>query len=101
MSQSDVAKYQIKRSAFINEDRALRPDHTNPARRSATEMEADKIVRQIRAFEASSIWNGEHGHPFPGMEFLTGMVCCDMIKQFLENLYQPGMSLYRRHFSKF
>jgi adenosine deaminase CECR1 len=75
MSQSDVAEYQTKRVAFINEDRAFRPDHANAARRSAIEVQADKVVRQIRAFEASFIWDAEHDnieHPFPGMEFLTG-----------------------------
>lgn len=75
MSQSDVMEYITKRAAFISEDRALRPDHANATRRSATEIEADKIIRQIRALEASSIWDAEHEnieHPFPGMEFLTG-----------------------------
>jgi adenosine deaminase CECR1 len=75
MSQSDIAEYQAKRATFINEDRALRPDYARSANRSVSEMEADKVIRQIRAFEASSIWDGEHEtiqHPFPGMEFLTG-----------------------------
>jgi adenosine deaminase CECR1 len=75
MSQSDVAEYIAKRAAFINDDRALRPDYANAAGRSAVEIEADRVIREIRAFEAFSIWDGEHKniqHPFPGMEFLTG-----------------------------
>jgi adenosine deaminase CECR1 len=76
MSLHDIAEYQTKRTAFINEDRALRRDCAGSANRSAVELEADKVIRQIRAIEASSIWDGEHEniqHPFPGMEFLTGM----------------------------
>jgi adenosine deaminase CECR1 len=76
MSHVDIAEYQAKRSSFINEDRALRPDHARLANRSAVEVEADKVIREIRALEASLIWDGEHEniqHPFPGMEFLTGM----------------------------
>jgi hypothetical protein len=75
MSQSDIAEYNAKRAAFINNDRALRPDYANAARRSAVEIAADRVIRDIRAFEASYIWDGEHEniqHPFPGMEFLTG-----------------------------
>jgi adenosine deaminase CECR1 len=75
MLQSDVAEYQAKRVALINEDRAYRPDYANAAKRSATEIEADKVVRKIRTFEASSVWSAKHEnieHPFPGMEFLTG-----------------------------
>ena len=71
-----IADYKAKRAAFIHEDRALRPDHARAANRSHVEVKADKIIREIRAFEASSIWDGEHEniqHPFPGMEFLTGM----------------------------
>lgn len=75
MSQNHIADYQAKRAAFISEDRALRPDYARAAKRSAIEVEADKVIRQIRAFESSSVWGGEHEniqHPFPGMEFLTG-----------------------------
>jgi adenosine deaminase CECR1 len=75
MSLNDIAEYQAKRAAFINEDRALRRDYARSANRSAVELEADKVIRKIRAIEASSIWDGEHEniqHPFPGMEFLTG-----------------------------
>jgi adenosine deaminase CECR1 len=71
-----VAEYQAKRAAFIVEDRALRRDHARSANRSTAELKADEVIRQIRAIEASSIWDGEHEniqHPFPGMEFLTGM----------------------------
>ena len=72
----DIADYKAKRATFIQEDRAHRRDHARAANRTAVEVEADKVIREIRAFEASSIWDGEHEniqHPFPGMEFLTGM----------------------------
>lgn len=45
------------------------------ANRFPTEIEADKIIRELRAAEAISVWDAEHEtieHPFPGMEFLTG-----------------------------
>jgi adenosine deaminase CECR1 len=47
-----------------------------PALPSSTEVQADKIVRKIRALEADSVWavdNPNISHPFPGMEFLTGV----------------------------
>ncbi|EGN95555.1 hypothetical protein SERLA73DRAFT_113169 [Serpula lacrymans var. lacrymans S7.3] len=56
-------------------DRGFRIDHAKSASESATEIEADRIIRQIREIEAKSIWSAEHDnipHPFPGMEFLTG-----------------------------
>lgn len=75
-SDIQLAGYQAKRAALINEDRALRPDYTRKANQSSIDLEADKIVRSIRAAEAISVWASEHAdipHPFPGMEFLTGM----------------------------
>ncbi|KAJ7632900.1 hypothetical protein FB45DRAFT_913828 [Roridomyces roridus] len=69
----NFAEYMEQRTALINHDRSLRPDHS----RTPTEVEAraDKIVRELRAAEAVSVWGAEHEgvpHPFPGMEFLTG-----------------------------
>ena len=74
MPYSSVAEYQEKRSAFIDEDRALRRDRES-AKRSLAEVAADQFVREIRAAEEASIWRQGHDnitHPFPGMEFLTG-----------------------------
>lgn len=74
MSKTDVAEYQARRTALINEDRALRPDHATTDR-STVELQADKLVRELRAEEALSVWGAEHEdvqHAFPGMEFLTG-----------------------------
>ncbi|KAG6865941.1 hypothetical protein C0991_010442 [Blastosporella zonata] len=64
--------YKTSRAAFIDDDRSLRRDR---GARSQAEIRADQIVRSIRVTEASTIWTQEHEspHPFPGMEFLTGM----------------------------
>ncbi|KAJ7444882.1 hypothetical protein FB451DRAFT_1293716 [Mycena latifolia] len=70
---ADFAQYKDQRAALINLDRSLRPDHSTKV--SAAEAKADRIVRELRASEAASIWGTEHEgvpHPFPGMEFLTG-----------------------------
>ncbi|KAJ6597115.1 hypothetical protein DFH09DRAFT_1258787 [Mycena vulgaris] len=70
---ADFTQYKEQRAALINLDRSLRPDHSTQV--SAAEAKADKIVRELRASEAISIWGVEHEgvpHPFPGMEFLTG-----------------------------
>lgn len=75
MSLEAIADYQAKRAALVNEDRALRPDYARAANQPPAELEADKIVRSIRAAEAISVWASDHAnvpHPFPGMEFLTG-----------------------------
>ncbi|RDB21042.1 Adenosine deaminase CECR1-A [Hypsizygus marmoreus] len=73
MMASDVAAYKEARAALIDEDRSFRRDrHSIP---SSDEAKADRLVREIRAAEASSIWKQEYPsipHPFPGMEFLTG-----------------------------
>ncbi|KAF9564345.1 Metallo-dependent hydrolase [Agrocybe pediades] len=63
------------RTSLIQEDRSLRREFLSTNLRSDKEVEADKIVRKIRAHEAATIWTEELPsvpHPFPGMEFLTG-----------------------------
>ncbi|KAH7926643.1 Metallo-dependent hydrolase [Leucogyrophana mollusca] len=72
---SSLEEYNVKRAALIAEDRALRIDHARASNHTATEIQADAIVRRIRKEEAETIWAEEHDdvpHPFPGMEFLTG-----------------------------
>lgn len=72
---SAAQQHHAKRTAFIQEDRALRPDHSRQSNRFDAEIEADNIVRELRAFEATSIWGKEYAsieNPFPGMAFLTG-----------------------------
>ena len=67
-------QYNAQREELIKSDRALRRDH-QVADLSTVEVEADQIIRKIRAAEANSIWNLDYPsipHPFPGMEFLTG-----------------------------
>ena len=71
-----TSDYEAQRAALINEDRSLRREFLRTDLYSDKEREADKILRAIRASEAATIWNQEHPsipHPFPGMEFLTGM----------------------------
>jgi hypothetical protein len=81
---SDLAKYQAERADLIIRDRSLRGDHVHISRSmSEVEVKADKIVREIRAEEASSVWNAEYPsipHPFPGMEFLTGIIILILTK---------------------
>ena len=70
------ANYAAQRALLIDEDRSLRREFLRTDLYSDKEKEADKILRTIRASEAATIWNEEHPsipHPFPGMEFLTGM----------------------------
>ena len=74
MSGNLFLGYTSQRSSLITEDRSLRRESLKT--RTTKELEADKLVRQIRAHEAETIWKEEHAsvpHPFPGMGFLTGM----------------------------
>ncbi|KAE9394098.1 adenosine deaminase-related growth [Gymnopus androsaceus JB14] len=74
MSFNSIAEYEASRNALILADRALRADHKK-GQLSELEALADKVVRDVRAAEAASIWSQDHEgipHPFPGMEFLTG-----------------------------
>lgn len=69
-----LEQYAKARQALIAEDRRLRRDSTREP--SEDELKADKVVREIRAAEAVLVWGAEHPdipHPFPGMEFLTGI----------------------------
>ena len=79
MTFSSAVDYRTAREALISEDRSLRRDRVHDSSKvSAEEIKADQIVRGIRAAESSTIWRQDHEsimHPFPGMEFLTGM--CD------------------------
>ncbi|KAH9848878.1 Metallo-dependent hydrolase [Lenzites betulinus] len=71
--------YLKKRDELIAQDRALRPDYASPRVLSTEEQKVDRILRNIRADEALSVWNGQlsvahlYGpqQMFPGMEFLT------------------------------
>ncbi len=72
----DKDDYLEQRSRLISEDRGRRRDLLTLETRTMLEKEADEIVRRIRAEEAESIWKEEltdAPHPFPGMEFLTGL----------------------------
>lgn len=66
--------YQAERDALIKADRAFRVDQIRP--NSILERQADQIARRVRANEAESVWSVQQDkvpHPFPGMEFLTGL----------------------------
>lgn len=72
----DKNDYLRQRDELIDEDRRLRRDCSVLQTRSALEKEADEIVRRVRMEEAQTVWKEEHPdilHPFPGMEFLTGV----------------------------
>lgn len=69
-----LEEHTQKRVALIEADRALRVDNARVSR--PLEDHADKLVRRIRTEEATTVWGVEHEgvpHPFPGMEFLTGL----------------------------
>jgi len=70
------SEYLKQREELIKHDRALRADHKRDPL-SPVETIADQFIRKLRATEASTIWNADYPsipHPFPGMEFLTGML---------------------------
>lgn len=85
-SNADLSDYQMQRASLIDKDRSLRREFLSSHLRSAKEIEADKIVRKIRALEAETIWKQDHPstpHPFPGMEFLTGVCVFFFLSFFL------------------
>ncbi len=72
---TELADYEAKRKELISKDRSLRLDVLDQDKLSALEIEADGLIRSIRATEAESVWSADYPsipHPFPGMEFLTG-----------------------------
>ncbi|KAK0503573.1 hypothetical protein EDD18DRAFT_636779 [Armillaria luteobubalina] len=72
---TELADYEAKRKELISKDRSLRLDVLAQDQLSALEIEADGLMRSIRAAEAESVWSADYPsipHPFPGMEFLTG-----------------------------
>lgn len=71
----NLKTYEVERAALIEKDRSLRREYAR-IQISSAEREADKVVRRVREEEARSIWSADYDgvpHPFPGMEFLTGM----------------------------
>ncbi|KAF8349210.1 hypothetical protein F5887DRAFT_1059483 [Amanita rubescens] len=75
ISSSNIEAYKAEREALINEDRSFRRENVWNSQRSAAEIKADERIRNLRAYEASTIWKVESDsipHPFPGMEFLNG-----------------------------
>ena len=80
---AEAAIHLAGRAALIADDRGMRRENASAQARSTKEIEADRILREIRAKEAETIWRENHPdikHPFPGMEFLTGkhfQLCID------------------------
>lgn len=73
---ADKDGYMEQRNRLIDDDRRLRRDWSTSKTGSILEQQADEIIRRIRAEEAESIWKEglpDVPHPFPGMEFLTGL----------------------------
>lgn len=93
--QESLGDYHAIRVALIGEDRFLRRDYTWAGSLTSAEMKADKIVREIRAAEATSTWNADYDsipHPFPGMEFLTGNYSKKLGFKFLDS-FLSGKSI--------
>lgn len=74
-----MEQYLQDRSSLIDQDLSFRRDRDKA--NTASELSADRAVRQIRATEADSVWlanesayYGDDTSPciFPGMQFLTG-----------------------------
>lgn len=76
---STLEAYHSARNALIAEDLRHRREYMGDASRSSLsdeERAADAVLRKIRAEEAEMVWKAEYEgvpHPFPGMEFLTGV----------------------------
>lgn len=100
MAQTPIDLYWTKRKAIIAEDRSFRRENIAPASSFSTnDIEADKLVREARALEASTIWTAKYEdtpHPFPGMEFLNARKI--MLQSKLFNMLTKASSdqLYNR-----
>ncbi|CAA7271498.1 unnamed protein product [Cyclocybe aegerita] len=95
-----LAQYKSQRAALIAEDRSHRREFRRTNLRSEQEIEADSIVRRIRAAEAETIWKEDHSsipHPFPGMEFLTGKAIIMKTKLFEILSKMPKGALLHAH----
>lgn len=100
--------YLSLRSALIDEDRSSRREFlsSNVNLRTDKEIEADGIVRRIRALEAETIWRQDYPsvpHPFPGMEFLTGQASFvfGVIVKLRPSCLQVKASLRKRNSSRY
>ncbi|KAH9165420.1 hypothetical protein EDB89DRAFT_2116089 [Lactarius sanguifluus] len=96
----DTQDYFSKRAALIQEDRSLRRENNSLHLLTNNELAADKIVRNIRAEEAVSIWGVERDefpHLFPGMEFLTSKRIIDQTKIFEIISKMPKGALLHAH----
>lgn len=76
---TELEEYSKAREALIRSDLAWRRDQvsTQLSEEDATSTtKADATLRRIRQEEADTIWQKDYPtipHPFPGMEFLTGV----------------------------
>ena len=79
-----VSDYLKARTEFIDSERSLRKDYELLKNATDDELQAEKIIRQIRVLEQNEIWSEEHiGVPnvFPGMAFLSGMFLAASTRQ--------------------
>jgi adenosine deaminase CECR1 len=73
---TELEKYHKAREALIQDDLALRRENSAPVPFSDDSAKADAVLRRIRQEEADAVWAKDYAsipHPFPGMEFLTGV----------------------------
>lgn len=75
---TQLKQYEQAREALIRSDLAMRRDRAmvDNSLSDSYAAKADAVLRRIRQEEADTVWKQEYPnipHPFPGMEFLTGM----------------------------
>ncbi|EIN07184.1 adenosine deaminase, partial [Punctularia strigosozonata HHB-11173 SS5] len=96
-----MEQYLEQRTQLINEDRARRVDsHLFNLQGDSTAARADAIVRDIRKFEADSIWSQDYediDHVYPGMEFLTARHIIEKTKLFELLCKMPKGALLHAH----
>ncbi|KAF5373693.1 hypothetical protein D9758_000762 [Tetrapyrgos nigripes] len=96
---SSLSEYTKQRDELIKVDQAQRADRKRGPL-SPAEALADKVIRDLRAVEATTLWSAEHPsipHPFPGMEFLTGRNIIMQSKLFEILSKMPKGSLLHAH----
>jgi adenosine deaminase CECR1 len=100
--------YNRQRLEFIQDDRSRRRDLTQHANVTNAEAIAERVFRDLRAAEAVAVWAAEHKdvpHPFPGMEFLTGLSCpflsfsLELCALTILGITQESVSLSKRSYS--
>jgi adenosine deaminase CECR1 len=83
----NLDEYFLRREKLIAEDREQRIDANHDILHLQSELNADQVVRDIRAQEATNVWGSKNNlklevdtHLYPGMAFLTGALHLDDAK---------------------